>query len=68
MLTQYNFGAALDREMLHKIYNAEPVALFIKIPGRALVSHQDSFKGLKNDFTKFLQTHVCSVKQDCQLT
>ena len=32
MLTRYNFGAAHDPEMLHKIYNAEPVAPIIEIP------------------------------------
>ena len=32
MLTRYNFGAARDPEMLHKIYNAEPVAPIIEIP------------------------------------
>ena len=37
MLTRYNFGAARDSEMLHKIYNAEPVALIIEIPRRAYV-------------------------------
>ena len=34
MLTRYNFGAARDPEMLHKIYNAEPVAPIIEIPRR----------------------------------
>ena len=35
MLTRYNFGAARDPEMLHKIYNAEPVvAPIIEIPHR----------------------------------
>ena len=37
ILTRKYFGAACDPEMLHKIYNAEPVALFIKIPHRELV-------------------------------
>ena len=32
MLTRYNFGAARDPEMLHKIYDAEPVAPNIEIP------------------------------------
>ena len=32
MLTRYNFRAAHDQEMLHKIYNVEPVAPFIEIP------------------------------------
>ena len=32
MLTGYNFGAAPDPEMLHRIYNAEPVAPIIEIP------------------------------------
>ena len=31
MLTHYNFGAARDPEMLHKIFNAEPDAPFIEI-------------------------------------
>ena len=35
MLTRYNFGAARDPEMLHKIYKAEPVAPIIEIPRRA---------------------------------
>ena len=34
MLTRYNFGAARDPEMLHKIYNAEPVAPIIEISRR----------------------------------
>ena len=34
MLTRFNFGAARDPEMLHKIYNAEPVAPIIEIPRR----------------------------------
>ena len=37
MLTRYNFGAARDPEMLHKIYNAEPVAPIIEIPRRDIV-------------------------------
>ena len=32
MFTHYIFGAPCDTEMLHKIYNAEPVAPFIEIP------------------------------------
>ena len=36
MLTRYNFGAARDPEMLHKIYNAEPVAPIIEIPRREI--------------------------------
>ena len=39
MLTRYNFGAARDPEMLHKIYNAEPVAPIIEIPRRDLPSN-----------------------------
>ena len=34
MLTRYNFGGASDLEMLHMIYNAEPMAPFIEIPRR----------------------------------
>ena len=34
MFTRYNFGAARDPEMPHKIYNAEPVAPIIEIPRR----------------------------------
>ena len=29
-MTRYNFGAARDPEMLHKIYNAKPFAPFIR--------------------------------------
>ena len=35
MFTCFNFGAARDPEMLHKIYNAEPVAPIMEIPRRA---------------------------------
>ena len=38
MLTRYNFGAARDPEMLHKIYNAEPVAPIIEIPRRVFTA------------------------------
>ena len=38
MLTRYNFGAARDPEMLHKIYNAEPVAPIIEIPRRDVLT------------------------------
>ena len=34
MLTRYNFGAARDPEMPHKIYNAEQVSPIIEIPRR----------------------------------
>ena len=34
MLTRYNLGAARDPEMLHSLFNAEPVALIIEIPRR----------------------------------
>ena len=34
MMTRYNFGAARDPEMLHKIYIAEPVAPIIENPHR----------------------------------
>ena len=39
MLTRYNFGAARDPEMLHKIYNAEPVAPIIENSRRGSVRH-----------------------------
>ena len=43
MLTRYNFGAARDPEILHKIYNAEPVAPIIEIPRRAITKTARKF-------------------------
>ena len=44
MLTRYNFGAARDPEMLHKIYNAEPVALIMEIPRRDIHTHLNQYQ------------------------
>ena len=44
MLTRYNFRAACDQEMLHKIYYEEPVAPIIEIPRLALCI--DSFEAV----------------------
>ena len=56
MLTRYNFEAARDPKMLHKIYNAEPVALIIEIPRR------DMSRGVrKPDFC------ICENKEADQL-
>ena len=44
MLTRYNFGAARGSEVLHKIYNAEPVAPFMEILHRALAFITSSFR------------------------
>ena len=46
MLTRYNFGAARDPEMLHKIYNAEPVALIMEILRRDLCQSDVPFPNI----------------------
>ena len=49
MLTRYNFGAARDPEMLHKIYNAEPVAPIIEIPRRVSINKKEIKVCLTNE-------------------
>ena len=51
-MTRCNFGALRDPEMLHKIYNAEPVASIIEIPHRvtqALILYTLNFIFISNN-------------------